>query len=83
MSEYPMHLPIAFSHKRNKFEETLIESSNKIFNKPIPGIIFALINNAVFLYFCYYKRPFFYMFIFCYLLILISHIIFFQFGGNK
>jgi len=83
MKEYPMRLPIAFSYKRNKFEEKLIEFSNKTFTKKSQGIMFALINNAIYLYFCYYKRPFFYMFIFSYFLILIFHIIIIQLVGNK
>ena len=78
-----MHLPIAFSYKRNRFEEKLIEFSNKIFTKMIQGIIFALFNNAIYLYFCYYKRPFFYMFIFSYFLILISHIVIIQLVGTR
>ena len=78
-----MHLPIAFSHKRNKYEEKLIESTNKIFKNKKSGLVFAILNNALFLYFCYYKKPFFYMFVFSYLLILIFHIIIFQFVDKK
>lgn len=78
-----MHLPIEFSHKRNKYEEKLIESTNKIFKNKKSGISFAILSNTIFLYFCYYKRPFFYMFAFSYLLILIFHIIIFQFVDKK
>ena len=78
-----MHLPIAFSYKRNKFEEKIIQSSNKLFAKKIQGILFALFNNVTYLYFCYYKRPFFYMFISSYISILIFHIIIIQLVGNK
>ena len=78
-----MHLPIEFSYKRNKFEEKLIEFSNKAFTKMSSGIVFALLHNAIYLYFCYYKRPFFYMFLFSYLLILIFHIIILQIVGNR
>lgn len=78
-----MHLPIEFSYKRNKFEENLIEFSNKAFTKMSSGIVLALLHNAIYLYFCYYKRPFFYMFIFSYLLILIFHIIIIQIVGNR
>ena len=49
-----MHLPIEFSHKRNKYEEKLIESTNKIFKNKKSGISFAILSNALFLYFCYY-----------------------------
>ena len=77
-----MHLPISFSYKRNKFEEKLIESSNKIFKNFISGISFAIINNAIYLYFCYYKRSFFYMLAFSYLFMLIFHIIILQIIGK-
>ena len=83
MKELPMHLPIEFSYKRNKFEEKLIEFSNKAFTNMPSGIMFAILNNAMFLYFCYYKRPFFYMFIFSYLLIFVFHIIIIQLVGNR
>ena len=73
-----MHLPISFSYKRNKFEQKLIESSNKIFKNLASGIMFTILNNVIYLYFCYYKRSFFYMFAFSYLFMLISHIIIIQ-----
>ena len=60
MKEYPMHLPITFSYKRNKFEEKLIALSNKTFENFKRGLVFAILNNALFLYLCYHKRPFFY-----------------------
>ena len=78
-----MRLPIEFSYKRNKFEEKLIEFSNKIFSKTKNGIILALFTNIIFIYFFYYKRPFIYIFIFLCLLNLILHIIIFQFIRNK
>lgn len=83
MKEYPMHLPISFSYKRNKFEEKLIEFSNKTFENFKRGLVFAILNNALFLYLCYNKRPFFYMFVFYYLLILIFHIIIIQIVGKR
>lgn len=78
-----MRLPISFSYKRNKFEEKLIEFSNKIFQKKIRGIFFALFHNAYYIYMCYNKRPFTYMFILSFLLIVIFHIIILKLVGNK
>ena len=78
-----MRLPISFSYKRNKFEEKLIEFSNKIFQKKIQGISFALLHNVYYIYMCYNKRPFTYMFIFSYFLILIFHIIILQLVRTK
>ena len=78
-----MRLPISFSYKRNKLEEKLIEFSNKIFQKKIQGISFAIMNNAFYIYMCYNKRPFTYMFVYSYLLLLILHIIILQLVGNK
>jgi hypothetical protein len=83
MKEYPMRLPISFSYKRNKFEEKLIEFSNKIFQKKIQGISFALLHNGYYIYMCYNKRPFTYMFIFSYFLILVFHIIILQLVRTK
>ena len=83
MKEYPMRLPISFSYKRNKFEERLIEFSNKIFDKKIRGISFALLHNAYYLYMCYNKRPFTYMLIYSFFLIIIFHIIILKLVGNK
>ena len=78
-----MRLPISFSYKRNKFEEKLIEFSNKIFQKKIQGISFALLNNAFYIYMCYNKRPFTYMMVYSYFILLILHIIILQLVGNK
>ena len=78
-----MRLPISFSYKRNKLEEKIIEFSNKIFQKKIQGISFAIMNNAFYIYMCYNKRPFTYMFVYSYLLLLILHIIILQLVGNK
>lgn len=78
-----MRLPISFSYKRNKFEEKLIEFSNKIFQKKIQGISFALLHNVYYIYMCYNKRPFTYMFIFSYFLILVFHIIILQLVRTK
>ena len=83
MKEYPMHLPIVFSYKRNKFEEKLITFSNRIFTKLPSGIIFALLNNVFYLYLCYHKRSFIYMIIYSFILTLIFHIIIIQIVGNK
>jgi hypothetical protein len=83
MKEYPMRLPISFSYKRNKFEEKLIEFSNKIFQKKIQGISFALLNNVFYIYMCYNKRPFTYMMVYSYFILLILHIIILQLVGNK
>ena len=78
-----MRLPISFSYKRNKFEEKLIEFSNKIFQKKIQGISFALFHNTYYIYMCCNKRPFTYMLIYSYFLILIFHIIILQIVGKK
>jgi hypothetical protein len=78
-----MRLPISFSYKRNKFEEKLIEFSNKIFQKKIQGISFALLNNVFYIYMCYNKRPFTYMMVYSYFILLILHIIILQLVGNK
>jgi len=78
-----MRLPISFSYKRNKFEEKLIDFSNKIFQKKIQGISFALFHNAYYIYMCYNKRPFIYMFIHSFLLLVIFHIIFLKLVGKK
>lgn len=78
-----MRLPISFSYKRNKFEEKLIEFSNKIFQKKIQGIFFALLNNVFYIYMCYNKRPFTYMMVYSYFILLILHIIILQLVGNK
>ena len=78
-----MRLPISFSYKRNKFEEKLIEFSNKIFQKKIQGISFALLNNVFYIFFCYNKRPFTYMMVYSYFILLILHIIILQLVGNK
>ena len=78
-----MRLPISFSYKRNKFEEKLIEFSNKIFQKKIQGISFALLNNIFYIYMCYNKRPFTYMMVYSYFILLILHIIILQLVGNK
>ena len=78
-----MRLPISFSYKRNKFEEKLIEFSNKIFQKKIQGISFALLNNVFYIYMCYNKRPFTYMMVYSYFILLILHIIILQLMGNK
>ncbi len=78
-----MRLPISFSYKRNKFEEKLIEFSNKIFQKKIQGISFALLNNVFYIYMCYNKRPFAYMMVYSYFILLILHIIILQLVGNK
>ena len=83
MKEYPMHLPITFSYKRNKFEERLILFSNRIFKKFSSGIVFALTNNILYLYLWYHKMSFFYMFIFSFILILIFFIIIIQLVGTK
>jgi len=83
MKEYPMRLPISFSYKRNTFEEKLIEFSNKIFQKKIQGISFALFHNAYYIYMCYNKRPFTYMFIHSFLLLVIFHIIILKLVGKK
>ena len=83
MKEYPMRLPISFSYKRNTFEEKLIEFSNKIFQKKIQGISFALFHNAYYIYMCYNKRPFTYMFIHSFLLLVIFHIIILKLVGQK
>ena len=78
-----MRLPISFSYKRNKFEEKLIEFSNKIFQKKIQGISFALLNNVFYIYMCYNKRPFTYMMVYSYFILLILHIIILQLVRNK
>ena len=78
-----MHLPIEFSYKRNKFEEKLIEFSNKTFKNLISGILFAILNNVIFLYFCYNNRTFFYMIAISYLLMVIFHIIIIQVISKK
>lgn len=78
-----MRLPISFSYKRNKIEEKLIEFSNKIFQKKIQGISFALLNNVFYIYMCYNKRPFTYMMVYSYFILLILHIIILQLVGNK
>ncbi len=78
-----MRLPISFSYKRKKFEEKLIEFSNKIFQKKIQGISFALLNNVFYIYMCYNKRPFTYMMVYSYFILLILHIIILQLVGNK
>jgi len=78
-----MRLPISFSYKRNKFEEKLIDFSNKIFQKKIQGISFALFHNAYYIYMCYNKRPFTYMFIHSFLLLVIFHIIILKLAGKK
>jgi hypothetical protein len=78
-----MRLQISFSYKRNKFEEKLIEFSNKIFQKKIQGISFALLNNVFYIYMCYNKRPFTYMMVYSYFILLILHIIILQLVGNK
>jgi len=78
-----MRLPISFSYKRNKFEEKLIDFSNKIFQKKIQGISFALFHNAYYIYMCYNKRPFTYMFIHSFLLLVIFHIIILKLVGKK
>ena len=78
-----MRLPISFSYKRNTFEEKLIEFSNKIFQKKIQGISFALFHNAYYIYMCYNKRPFTYMFIHSFLLLVIFHIIILKLVGKK
>ena len=78
-----MRLPISFSYKRNKFEAKLIEFSNKIFQKKIQGISFALLNNVFYIYMCYNKRPFTYMMVYSYFILLILHIIILQLVGNK
>jgi hypothetical protein len=83
MKEYPMRLPISFSYKRNKFEEKLIDFSNKIFQNKIQGIVFALFHNAYYIYMCYNKRPFTYMFIHSFFLIIIFHIIILKLVGTK
>ena len=77
-----MRLPISFSYKRNKFEEKLIDFSNKIFQKKIQGISFALFHNAYYIYMCYNKRPFTYMFIHSFLLLVIFHIIILKLVGK-
>ena len=78
-----MRLPISFSYKRNKFEEKLIDFSNKIFQKKIQGIVFALFHNAYYIYMCYNKRPFTYMFIHSFFLIIIFHIIILKLVSTK
>ena len=78
-----MRLPISFSYKRNKFEDKLIDFSNKIFQKKIQGISFALFHNAYYIYMCYNKRPFTYMFIHSFLLLVIFHIIILKLVGKK
>ena len=78
-----MLLPISFSTKRGELEIKIINISNGIFKNRIYGICFCIVINAIFLYFCYYKNPLISTFIFFYLLFLISHIILFQFKGNK
>ena len=78
-----MRLPISFSYKRNKFEEKLIELSNKIFQKKMQEISFALLNNVFYIYMCYNKRPFTYMMVYSYFILLILHIIILQLVGNK
>ena len=83
MSNVPMRLPISFSNKRGKIETKILDFSNAFFKNPKSGFIFAFLNNALYLYFCYYKRPLISIFIFFNLLILVSHIIMFQFIGNK
>ena len=78
MSEYPMRLPITFSHKRNSFEEKLINFSNEIFNNVIIGILYMLLNNIIFIYFSNYKREYFYQYICSYFIFNIFNIIIFQ-----
>ena len=74
-----MHLPIEFSSKRGKIETKILEFSNKIFQTKF-GILFAILNNAIYLYLCYYKNYFFGIFIYFYFLVLVSHIIMHQFA---
>ena len=77
-----MFLPNSFSSKRGELESKIINSSNRIFKNKIFGICFSILINAIFLYFCYYKKPLISAFFFFYLLFLISHIIAFQFKGK-
>jgi len=83
MSNVPMRLPISFMDNRGEIESKIIEFSNRIFKNPKAGFTFAFLNNFLYLYSCYYKRPLFAIFIFFNLLILVSHIIMFQFIDKK
>jgi hypothetical protein len=78
-----MRLPISFSDKRGELETKILKFSNRIFKNPKTGFTFAILNNILFLYSCYYKRPLFAIFIFFNLITLVSHIIMFQFIGKK
>ena len=78
-----MRLPISFSDKRGELETKILGFSNRIFKNPKAGLTFAILNNILFLYSCYYKRPLFAIFIFFNLITLVSHIIMFQFIGKK
>ena len=83
MSNVPMRLPISFMDKRGEIETKLLGFSNKIFNNPKAGFTFAIINNILYLYSCYYSLPLFAIFIFFNLITLVSHIIMIQLIGNK
>jgi len=78
-----MHLPISFSKERGKIETKILDFSNKLFKNLKFGICFALLINAIYLYFCYYKKPIIELFIFLYFLNLILHIFIYQFKENK
>ena len=83
MSNIPMRLPISFSDHRGELETKILGFSNRIFKNPKAGFTFAILNNILYLYSCYYKRPIFAIFIFLNLITLVSHIIMFQIIGNK
>ena len=83
MSNVPMRLPVSFMDKRGEIETKVLLFSNRIFQNPKFGFTFAIVNNILYLYSCYYKRPLFAIFIFFNLLTLVSHIIMFRFINNK
>ena len=83
MSNVPMRLPISFMDKRGEIETKILGFSNKIFKNPKVGFTFAILNNILYLYSCYYSLPLFAIFIFFNLITLVSHIIMIQLIGNK
>ena len=83
MSEIPMHLPASFSEERGKIETKILDFSSRIFINLKAGICFSILLNSIYLYYWYYKTPISAIIIFYILLILVFHIIIFQFQGNK
>lgn len=78
-----MHLPASFSEKRGNIETKILDFSSRIFINLKVGLCFAIIFNAIYIYYWYHKASISAIFIFYVLFILIFHIIIYQFTEKK